>query len=166
MVQPVAHETMSGVHRTLSSAQAKAPHELATLRFSQSHSVIIHQTDRCANKATVNFAQQSTALTSEQWTVQKSEVSPQSQNTPDCPVCHLTVRCRKRTKDFNGQQLQSQPTARKWLEAINNPQPPPFKSSKLLTLLLQYKNKEYTPKTQSKQSIHSKLQNQINCLVI
>jgi hypothetical protein len=30
------------------------------------------------------------------------------------------------------------------------PQPPPFKPSNLLTLLIQYKRKEYTPKTQSK----------------
>jgi hypothetical protein len=45
--------------------------------------------------------------------------------------------------------------------AINTPQPPPFKPSKLLTLLIQYKSKEYTPKTQSKHSILSKFQNQV-----
>jgi hypothetical protein len=41
------------------------------------------------------------------------------------------------------------------------PQPPPFKQSKLLTLLIQYKSKEYTPKTQSKHLILSKFQNQV-----
>jgi hypothetical protein len=46
MVQPVAHRTLSCVHQTLSSAQAEAPRELATLEFSQSHSAKIHQTVR------------------------------------------------------------------------------------------------------------------------
>jgi hypothetical protein len=73
-------------------------------------------------------------------------------------VCHRTVRCRKRTKDFNSQPLQtptvclrgmhrtvnsvmsgappdypvcpSTPTAGIVVGAINTPQPPPFKPSK------------------------------------
>jgi hypothetical protein len=48
------------------------------------------------------------------------------------------------------------------VEAINTPpQSPPFKPSKLLTLLIQYKSKEYTPKTKSKHQILSMLQKQI-----
>jgi hypothetical protein len=60
---------------------------------------------RRANGATVNCAQRSTAVNSGQCRSQKSEL--QSQNTPYCPVCHRTVRCCKRTKDFNGQPLQT-----------------------------------------------------------
>jgi hypothetical protein len=37
-------------------------------------------------------------------------------------------------------------TARIVVGAINTSQPPPFKPSKLLTLLIPYKSKEYTPK--------------------
>jgi hypothetical protein len=68
-------------HRTLSGAQAKAPHELVALGFFQSHSTIIHWTDWCASDisgvhrtylvctgATVNCAQRSTVVNSEQWT--------------------------------------------------------------------------------------------------
>jgi hypothetical protein len=40
MVQIVAHRTLSG-------AQAEAPHELAALGFSQRASAIIHRTVRC-----------------------------------------------------------------------------------------------------------------------
>jgi hypothetical protein len=47
-VQAMALGILSGVHQTLSGAQAKAPRELATLWFSQSHSTIIHWTVRCA----------------------------------------------------------------------------------------------------------------------
>jgi hypothetical protein len=53
-------------------------------------------------------------MSDEQWTVCKSEVrTAKSKRTelsgvpPDCPVCHQTVRCRKRIKDFNGQPLQT-----------------------------------------------------------
>jgi hypothetical protein len=41
------------------------------------------------------------------------------------------------------------------------PQPPPFKTSKHHTLFIQYKSKEYTPKTHSKPQIFSKCQNQV-----
>jgi hypothetical protein len=46
LVLPVAHQTLSGVHRTLSDAEAEAPRELVALWFSQSHSAIIHRTVR------------------------------------------------------------------------------------------------------------------------
>jgi hypothetical protein len=113
-----------------------------------------------------------------------------SQNAPDCPVPQEDRRLqRSTTPNPNGRLMwhapdseqcsvryttqtvrcthrqQSQPTTRKWLEAINTPQPPPFKTSKPATLLIQYRSKEYTPKSQSKHSILSKLQNQIKCLV-
>jgi hypothetical protein len=63
---------------------------------------------------------------------------------------HRTVRCARRQTE--------QPTARIVVGAINTPQPPPFKSSKLYT---QYKSKEYTSKTHSKPSILSKYHNQV-----
>jgi hypothetical protein len=60
-----------------------------------------------ANGATVNCVQRSTMVysKSEQCASQKLEL--RSQNAPDCPVCHRTVRCCKRTRDFNGQLLQT-----------------------------------------------------------
>jgi hypothetical protein len=45
--------------------------------------------------------------TVEQSDRQKSEDSLRCQIAPDCPVCHRTVRCHKKTEDFNGQQLQT-----------------------------------------------------------
>jgi hypothetical protein len=53
----------------------------------------------------VNCTQPSTVLTTLQCRSQKSELP--SQNAPDCLVCHRTVWCRKTTKDFNGQPLQT-----------------------------------------------------------
>jgi hypothetical protein len=47
----------------------------------------------------------------------------------DCPVHHRTVRCDHR------QQKQSM--ARKWLEAINTPQPPPSRASKFSEVPIQ-----------------------------
>jgi hypothetical protein len=111
----------------------------------------------------VKLAQRSTTLTAEQSAVQKSVYKVRT---------HRTVRCRKKTKDFNGQQLQtptvgehgthrtvnsvvssappdypvcpSTTTTEIVVGAINTPQPPPFKQSKLLTLLIQYKSKKHT----------------------
>jgi hypothetical protein len=47
-------------------------------------------------------------------------------------------------------------TARKWLGAINTPQPPHSKSSKPSEIFIHCKSKVQHSKTQSKQSIHSK----------
>jgi hypothetical protein len=49
-------------------------------------------------------------------------------HAPDSEQC--SVRCAHRQ--------QSQPTARKWLEAIKTPQPPPFKPSKHYNFSIQY----------------------------
>jgi hypothetical protein len=46
---------------------------------------------------------------------------------PDCPVCPSTAK---------------QPTARKWLEAINTPQPPPSMASKFSELHIHCKSKK------------------------
>jgi hypothetical protein len=155
-------------HRTLFGAQAEAPHELAALGFPGSHSAIIHRTVRCAPDCPVSQWSNGQLCPivdyGEQCIVQKSEL--QSQNTPDYPVCHRTVRCRKRTKDFNGQPLQtpmvvwrgthrtvnsvmsgapldcpvcpSIATTGIVVGAINTPQPPPFKPSKPSYLHIQY----------------------------
>jgi hypothetical protein len=120
------------------------------------------------------------------WTVcsKKSEREVRTHRT--CLVCHRTVRCSKKTKDFNGQPLQtptvcwrgrhrtvnsamsgvpSTTTARIVVGAINTPQPPPFKSSKFSELNIQYKSKRLHSKTQSIGQILSKPPNQLNCLV-
>jgi hypothetical protein len=94
-------------------------------------------------------------------------------------VCHRTVRCSKRTKGSNGQQLQTpmgahrtvnsdypvrhrtircahrqqkQPTTRKWLGAINTTQPPHSKPSKYSELPIQYKGNSIHSKTQFQRS--------------
>jgi hypothetical protein len=75
-------------------------------------------------------------------------------NSPDREQC--SVRCTIR---LSGVPNDSNVWNSSW--GYKYPQPPPFKLSKLLTLLIQYKSKGYTPKTQSKHSILSKLQNQV-----
>jgi Ca2+-dependent lipid-binding protein len=60
----------------------------------------------------------------------------------------MTVWCAHRQ--------QAEPTARKWLGAINTPQPPHSWASKFSELLIQYKSKVNHSKTYSKHSIHSK----------
>jgi hypothetical protein len=114
------------------------------------------------------LCQQSTTLTG--GTVNSAKV--RSQN---CKVrTHQTIRCRKRTKDFNGQPLQT-PTvgwrgthhtvnsdmsgappdylvcpstamAGKVVGAINTPQPPSFKPSKFQTFTFNTTAKTYTPR--------------------
>jgi hypothetical protein len=163
-------------HRTLSSAQAEHLANWALSIFSGIRSAIIHRTVRCAPDMSGELTEQRSTTPNGRlrWTVnsgkrrsQKSEL--RSQNTPNCLVCHRTVLCRKRTKDFNGQPLQtpmvcwcgthrtmntvmsgappdcpvcpSTATAGIVVGAINTPQPPPFKTSKPPTLLIQYKSK-------------------------
>jgi hypothetical protein len=105
---------------------------------------------------------------------------------------HRTVRCSKKTKDFNGQLLQT-PTVY-WrgrhqivnsvmsgapldclvcpsttmtgivVWAINTPNHLYSSHPSLLHFSFNTRAKANTPKTQSKHSIHSKLQNQLNCL--
>jgi hypothetical protein len=120
--------------------------ELATLGFSERHSDIIHWTVRCApdcvrwaNGTTVTCVQQSTAKVNSA----RSEVRAAMSGRTGY------VWCSYKTKEFNGQSLQTptsiwrgthrivnnamsgappncpvrhqQPTTRKWLEAINTP---------------------------------------------
>jgi hypothetical protein len=120
----------------------------------------------------------------EHWTVQKLE--PQSQNAPDCPVsqedkglqrstapnpnsrltwhapdneqCH--VRCITR---LSGVPIDNNDWNSGW--GYKYPQPPPFKPSKLSDLHIQYKSKSIHSKTQSKDQILFKPQNQLKCLV-
>jgi hypothetical protein len=69
----------------------------------------------------------------------------------------LSVRCAHRQ--------QKQPTAGKWLGAINTPQLPHSKKSKFFEVPIQYKSKAKHSKTHSKHSFLSKTQNQLNHLV-
>jgi hypothetical protein len=74
-----------------------------------------------------------------------------------CPVHHRTVWCAYR------QQIQ--PTTRKWLEAINTPQPPAFKLSKFSELHIHCKSKRLHSNTHSIDQILYKPPNQLNSLV-
>jgi hypothetical protein len=79
-------------------------------------------------------------------------------HAPDNEQCH--VRC---TTGLSGVPIDSNG----WIIGWGNkyPQPPPFKPSKFSELHIQYKSKSLHSKTQSKDHIISKPQNQLNCLV-
>jgi hypothetical protein len=62
----------------------------------------------------------------------------------DYPVAHQTVRCAHRQQPL--------PTARKWLGAINTPQPPHSLVSKFSEVHIQYKSSSIHSKTQFKRS--------------
>jgi hypothetical protein len=141
----------------------------------------------------VNCAQRSTVVNSEQWTTPKSEVrTAKSEHTglsgvppdfllsqedkglqrstapnpnglltwqtPDSEQCH--VRC---TIGLSGVPIDTNNWNSGW--GYKYPQPPPFKPSKFSKLHIQYKSKSIHSKTQSKDQILSKPQNQLNCLV-
>jgi hypothetical protein len=116
---------------------------------------------------------------------QKSEQKVRTHRT--CPVCHQTVWCNYKIKNFHGQPLQTLTTcwrgthrtvnsalsgapstamARIMVGAINTPQPPPFKSSKFSELNIHCKSKRLHSKTHSIDQILSKPPNQLNSLVI
>jgi hypothetical protein len=84
-------------------------------------------------------------------------------HAPDNERCH--VRC---TIGLSGVPVDSRVSqGLNWcVGAINTPQPPPFKSSKFSELHIQYKSKSIHSKTHYKDQILSKVQNQLNCLVI
>jgi hypothetical protein len=71
--------------------------------------------------------------------------------TEQCPVAHQTVRCAHRQ--------QPSPTDVLVVGAINNPQPPLFKTSKHSLLLIQYKSNTQHSKTQIKVSDQIKVHN-------
>jgi hypothetical protein len=73
-----------------------------------------------------------------------------------CPVHHRTVRCAHRQ--------QNQPTTKKWLEAINTPQPPPSMASKFYEVHIQCKSNSIHSKAHSKDQILSKPPNQLNSI--
>jgi hypothetical protein len=124
---------------------------------------------------------------------QKSEC--RSQRSPDCPMCHRTVRCSKMTSASNGQLLQTLtvvlmwrtrtvnsdcpvvhrtvrcahrqqplPTARKWLGAINTPQPPHSLASKFSEHPIHCNSKRLHSKTHSIDQILSNPPNQFNSI--
>jgi hypothetical protein len=172
-------------HRTLSGAPGQAPFEQATLGNSEARSAIIHQTIWCASGATAPYAPTDDCVESTVVNSAAHKSEHRSQRSPDCPMWHRTVRCSKTTRRSNGQWLQiltdaltwrapnsgcpvrhrtvrcahrqqTSPTARKWVGAINNPQPPHSKPSKHSEFLIHCKSKVQHSNTQSKQSIHSK----------
>ena len=93
LVLPVAHQTVSGVHRTLSGAQAEHHTNWPLFAFPQSHSAIIHRTCPVSQRSNGQLQQRSTVVNSKKCTMQKSEVRDmKSEHTglsgvpPDCPV--------------------------------------------------------------------------------
>jgi hypothetical protein len=107
LLQPVAHRTLFG-------ALAGALREVATLGFSQRSSTKNSQTVRCATGLSVETTEQRSTSPNGQLCDcarslkrQKSEDSLRRQVAPDYLVCHWTVRCSKRTDDFNRQPLQT-----------------------------------------------------------
>jgi hypothetical protein len=100
---------------------------------------------------------QETSMVNSSKPQRSADVAHTGQCTVQCPVHHQTVWCAHRQ--------QSQPTARKWLEAINTPNHLHSIHPSLPTFTFNTRAKSYTPKTQSKQSILSNIQNQIKCLV-
>jgi hypothetical protein len=169
MVLPVTHLTLSG-------AQAEHSTNWSISGFSRRRSAIIHWTVRCApDMSGEPTEQQSTPRNGRLWwTVKAHSAQVRSQSCEvrthqTCLVRHQTVRCHKRTTDFNGQLLQT-PTVclRDSRRTVNStlsgappdcpvcpssamagysgwgykyPQPPPFKLSKSPTLQIQYKSK-------------------------
>jgi hypothetical protein len=124
----------------------------------------------------------------EQWTMNNGQSRSQNYKVRT----HRTVRCRKRTKDFNGQPLQtpiiswrgthrtvnsavfsappfcpvcpSTAMAGIVIGAINTPNHHHSSHPSFQNFTFNIRAKENTPKTQSKHSIPSKFQNQLNCL--
>ena len=80
LVLPVAHQTVSGVHRTLSGAQAEHHTNWPLFAFPQSHSAIIHRT--CPVSQRSNGQLRPTVNYGEQCTMQKLDVTPQGPPTP------------------------------------------------------------------------------------
>jgi hypothetical protein len=88
-----ANQPLSGIHPT--------------------RSAIIHRTVRCAPDCPVS--QRSNGSLRANGRLQKCTVANSaaqksehiSQRSPDCPVWHQTVRCSKKIKGSNGQQLQT-----------------------------------------------------------
>jgi hypothetical protein len=157
-------------HRTLSDAPCQAPPRHAALGFFQG-TPCYNSPDCPVCTGHVRWGNGGT-VTCANGRLQKvysarSEVRAESQNAPNCPVRHRTVRCRKKTEDFNGQLLQtpmvcwrgthrtvnsvlsgapSTATTRIVVGAINNPNHlhsnhPSFLNSRFNTRV-----KDYTPK--------------------
>jgi hypothetical protein len=92
----MAHQTLSGVHQTVSGALGCSPCKLSALGFSQELNLynspdcpMCYRTVRCANGATINFANgrlQYSLTVKSQSRSAKSERTGLSGVPPDCPV--------------------------------------------------------------------------------
>jgi hypothetical protein len=114
MVLPEAHQTLSG-------AQVEHLVNWPLSGFLGKRSAIIHQTVRCApdmsgvhqtcpvsQRSNGRIRQRSIVVNSKK--VNNVQVRSQGSEVKThraCVVCHWTVRWSKRTKDFNGQPLQT-----------------------------------------------------------
>jgi hypothetical protein len=83
MVLPMAHQTVAGVHRTVSGAPGRAPFQLATLGLFQG--VLRYNSPDCpvSQWNNDNLALNGRLRIQKKRTMQKSDVGLRSQNTPD-----------------------------------------------------------------------------------
>jgi hypothetical protein len=109
---------------------------------------VCHQTVRC------NYRTPTVKRSKPQ---HRADVARTGQWTVSCPVHLWTVRCAHRQ--------QTQPTTRKWLEAINTPNHLHLIASMFSEVLIQYKSKILHFKTHSIDQILSQPPNQLNSLV-
>jgi hypothetical protein len=176
-------------HQTLFGAPG--PHRVkpTTLRKMEAHSAIIHRTVRCATGLSGEPAEQwlsAPTVDSAKATVPRQSQKRRSQRAPDCPVqvedkrpqwstaqnpngcadvactgqCTVTVQW---CTGLSGASIASrnQPTARSGWEAINTPNHLIHYHPSILNSSFIARAKAQHFKTQSKQSIHSKPQNQL-----
>jgi hypothetical protein len=108
-----------------------------------------HQTIRCTTGLSGAARRQKTSTINNSKPQQSTDMALTGQWTVECPVHHRTLRCAHRHQGWNSG----------W--GYKYPQSPPFKTSKHWTSSFNTRAKEYTPKTQSKHQILSKLQNQV-----
>jgi hypothetical protein len=110
----LAHQTLSGVHRTLFGAPGPYKLKPATLGNSVAPSTIIHRTVRCAIGLSGEPAEQQ--LPACQWSTAKRYSVEQCRDRSHSAEVrgHRTVRCSKKTNASNGQLLRTLTDALTW----------------------------------------------------
>jgi hypothetical protein len=94
---------------TVSGAPGRINLQLFTFGFLRRSSAIIHRTVRCATRLSGAPVEQRLSTRNGRLCKVNSKIQMSEQRVreaPDCPVCHRTVRCHKRTKPPTIDQLQ------------------------------------------------------------
>jgi hypothetical protein len=170
-------------HRIVSGAPEPYNSEPATLRNLRARSTIIHRTVRCATELSGELAEQrlpARQRSSARMNSASQKSERRSQRAPDCPMqqddkgsngrpapnpngCADVERTGQCTMTVQWHTVLSgnQPTARSGWEAINTPNHLIHFHLNISEFSLIARAKAQHSKTQSKQSIHSKPQNQL-----